>query len=90
MMSISNTSVELIKAQLNQKTLGQLKEEAKKYGIKLSSENKERHVDAIVDHLIRNGPLESTDIEHFHEAIGEPDTLPVVSGREFSRGHHHI
>jgi len=50
-MSVSNTSIELVKTRLSQKTLSQLKEEAEKYRIKLSPENSERYIDAIIDHL---------------------------------------
>lgn len=74
-MSVSNTSIELVKTRLSQKTLSQLKEEAEKYGIKLSPENSERYIDAIIDHLIRNGPLESTNNEQSQEARGEPNAL---------------
>lgn len=56
-MSLSDTSVELAKKQLEKLTFPHLRDEAKKYGIRLSTDVRERWIDAIIDHLTRYGPL---------------------------------
>lgn len=56
-MSISGTSVELVRKHLDQITLSRIKEEAGKYGIKLNTEEHSRWSDAIIDHLVRESPL---------------------------------
>ncbi|XP_071628367.1 uncharacterized protein [Temnothorax longispinosus] len=53
-MSVSDTSIEVVKERLTQMSFIQLQEEAKKYGISLSTDNTERWIDAIIDRLIRS------------------------------------
>ncbi|CAL1683230.1 unnamed protein product [Lasius platythorax] len=73
-MSISGTSVECVREKLNQLSLPGLKSEAGKYGIALPTKDSGRWIDAIIDHLLRHDPLETSHGEQSTEAVGEANT----------------
>lgn len=78
-MSISDTSIELAKKRLENLSLPSLKEDALKYGIKLSTEVHGRWVDAIIDYLTRKGSLRSNNVQ-FPDTDGEPCSPELASG----------
>lgn len=78
-MSISSTSIELARRRLEKLSLPSLKEEAMKYGIKLSTEIHERWVDAIVDHLTRNNPKDN-NMPQMPETCDEPNSPESAAG----------
>ncbi|KMQ88009.1 hypothetical protein RF55_12579 [Lasius niger] len=70
-MPTTRSTIELARVQLNKLPLPRLREEADRYGIHLTTEDCDRWIDAIIDHLIRNDLSFELSEERSQIAVGE-------------------